>query len=110
MARPDGVSDAEWEEILEKKAEQRLRDASLARVEREGFEMNTDDPSPSDVCWNRKHKRRGRSWKHEFCGAKPVAILLMASPDNPEGIRVPLCRQCLAEHIKSLVGILEIFT
>lgn len=109
MPRHDGVSDEEWDEILEEKARRRAKELTIARIEREGFEMSTYDPEPADVCCNRQQKPSRRVYKYGFCGAKPVVVLSMASPDNPEGIRVPLCRKCLAEHIKSLVGVMEIF-
>lgn len=109
MPRPEGMPGDEWEEILEKKAEQKARDAQFARIEREGFEGLAFDPEPNDRCVYRTWKKRARNGVWEPCGEKPVVVLSLASPDNPEGMRLPLCRKCLSTHVKDLVTNLEMF-
>jgi hypothetical protein len=109
MPRPEGVSDEEWDSILQKKAERRAREMYYALIEREGFQMRADDPESADRCMAKREKRRGRRRVDEPCGEKPSVVLTPASPDNPEGLHVPLCRTCLAEHIRELVRIMEIF-
>jgi hypothetical protein len=46
---------------------------------------------------------------HEPCGSKAVVVLTMRSPDNPEGLRVPLCRACLAAHARKMITLMEFF-
>ncbi len=109
MARPEGISDEVWEKILEERAEQKRREMHYARIEREGYEANGEDPAPGQTCVNREQKKRGNRWVYEPCGKKAAIVLTMRSPDNPEGLRVPLCCACLATQTRKMVTLMEFF-
>ncbi len=109
MPRPKDISDEEWEDILERKATEKAENALFARIEREGFEMEGFDPLPGDTCCVRDMKKRGRKTVYEPCGNRPVVVLRMRSPDNPEGLRVPMCRDCLAGQAKEMISLMQWF-
>ena len=109
MARPEGMTDEQYEAYLEERADQKRRETLYARIEREGYESDAADPEGNASCCRREQKKRGNRWIYGPCGARAVIVLAMRSPDNPEGLRVPLCRACLATEIRRMVTHLEFF-
>jgi hypothetical protein len=109
MSRPEGVSDEVWEKILEERADEKRREMLYGRIMREGYEADGEDPNPEQTCVSRAQRKRRNRWVVEPCGARAVVVLTMRSPDNPEGLRVPLCRACLATHVRKLITLLEFF-
>ena len=109
MPKPEGWTDQEYDQYLEDKAREKAREMLHARIEREGYEADGDDPDAGQTCVNRAEKKLGKRRVHEPCGAKAVVELTMRSPDNPQGLRVPLCRGCLAAHAQKMITLLELF-
>jgi hypothetical protein len=99
----------EPEHDLDAKVRLRALEQFYARIEREGCEVDTDDPESRQTCVNRSEKKRGNRRVYEPCGAKAVVVMTMRSPDDPQGLRVPLCRGCLAKHARKMITLLELF-
>jgi hypothetical protein len=109
VPKPDGWTDEQYKQYMDDLIAEKAREAHYARIEREGFEADGDDPEAEQTCIKRTEKRRGRRLVYEPCGTKAVVVLVMRSPDNPEGLRVPLCRACLATHTRKMITLMEFF-
>jgi hypothetical protein len=97
------------DDLLEKKIRLRAMEQFYARIEREGCEADGEDPEVGQTCVNGTEKKRGNRRVHEPCGARAVVVLTMRSPDNPEGLRVPLCGTRLATHARKMITLMEFF-
>jgi hypothetical protein len=109
MTRPPGIDDETWNKVVEERMQEKWREEHYARIERGGYEADGDDPEAGQTCVNRTEKKRGNRRVHEPCGTRAVVVLTMRSPDNPEGLRVPMCRTCLASHTRKMITLLEFF-
>jgi Uma2 family endonuclease len=107
MPKPPDMTEEQWREELDRRAFENARQQRRDRINREGFECNAYEPDVSDTCQYRLMRKTKNRWGHEPCGTKPVIVLEFVGPSNSEGIKVPLCRSCLAKHIKDLIGYLE---
>jgi hypothetical protein len=107
MARPEGITDEQWDAILEAKAIARARESLHERIRAEGFETSAWDPEPGETCIRRKTKKPRRRYVIEPCGAPAFIGLRLQTPENPAGIDIPLCRPCLVAELRNLLGYLD---
>lgn len=72
------------------------------QIASEGFQMSERNPDVHKCQMSRHKKVKGR-WRHEFCGEYADIEFEFAGPQNPAGVRVPLCKSCIARLINQLV-------
>lgn len=76
-------------------------------VKDEGFGIAGLEPEDSDLCEYRLQKKVKGRWKYAPCGEKPIVVLSVRGPRQPDGTPAVLCRRCLGRMIRDLVGYLE---
>jgi hypothetical protein len=107
VPKPEGVTDEQYEQYLEERAREKVLSAMDDRIRREGFETGGWDPDDGEICIRATTKKPRNRCVTEPCGAKAFIGLTFRTPENPEGVRIPLCRRCLVAELKNLMGYLD---
>jgi hypothetical protein len=95
------MSDEEWEQILDK----RYRDE---RIRKEGLDTTVWEADEGQTCIRSKTKPISpRRQVTEPCGDPAILGLCFRTPENPEGVYIPLCRSCFVAELKNLMSYLN---
>jgi hypothetical protein len=90
----------------EEKYRARLREQMHQQVREQGFETSAWDVEPGETCIRGTFEKRKRRWTTAPCGRPATIRLRLRTPDNPDGIEVPLCRGCLHQVAVGLLSYL----
>ena len=107
MPRPPGMTDAQYRQYVHERATQKMQAEMYERIEREGFESTSYDAADGETCIRRRSKKVRNRWCIEPCRAEAYIGLVFRTPENPAGMRIPLCRPCLVAELKDLMGYLD---
>lgn len=107
MPKPEGMSDDQWEEELERRATEKALEMSRERIKRVGFETYAYEIEPGDRCERAVTRKVKNRWAEIQCGEPGLVTLKFAAPSYPDGVEVTFCRRCLGEVVKDLVGYLQ---
>lgn len=109
MKRPPGITDEQWESTLEYRILESEQAAMERRIEAQGFEVIGFDPADNHfLCDYRTARKVKGRWTHEPCANQALVTLRFCGPDNPKGIDVPLCKNCLGLVAKDLISYLQV--
>jgi hypothetical protein len=108
MPRPEGISEEEWENMLDRKYQENCRESLRERIRKEGFETTAWDPDPGETCIRSKTKKLSPRRKViEPCGEPAMIGFRLRTPEHPDGIHLPLCRSCFVAELKHLLSYLD---
>jgi hypothetical protein len=92
-------TDARHQQYLE-----RMREQHRERIIKEGFEVSAYDADEGEGCeYSTVVQVSPRKRITRPCGKPVLVALKFMGPQNPDGVQVNFCRECLAEHIRDIM-------
>jgi hypothetical protein len=102
------MTEEEWDKVLEERSNERIRGQTRERIRKEGFETTAWDPEPGEYCIRQRSKQLSpRRRVIAPCGSPAIIGLHLRTPNEPDGIHIPLCRACLVAELKNLMSYLD---
>jgi hypothetical protein len=94
--------------MLDRRYQENCRQQMHERIRKEGLDTTAWDPEPGETCIRGKTKQLSpRRRATQPCGEPAMVGLRFRTPENPEGVHIPVCRSCLLAELRDLMRYLD---